>query len=70
MVWLRKQSRDAYKLELMGPVEGVVTAEAQAPSRFGVWVTEATNTGRRVDFSLLKVDSEICHKHTEFGGGQ
>lgn len=64
VVCLRKKSRDAYKLESVGPVEGAVTAEAQAPSRFGVWVTEARNTGRRVDFSLLKVDSEICYKHT------
>lgn len=64
----RRKPRDIYKSESKGPVEGVVAAETEAPSRFGSYVTEAGNTGKRAVLSFVNVGSEICHKHVGFGG--
>lgn len=36
MGWLRKKSGDAYVPEMIGPVEAVVAAVAETPSRFEV----------------------------------
>lgn len=51
----------------MGLEKGAVVAEAEAPSRFGDWVTEARSEGRRADLSFVRVDGEIHRKHLEFG---
>lgn len=61
MGWPKKKSRDTYKSDSKGPMEGVVVVEAEAPSRFGGYVTEAGDTGRRAVLSFVNVDSEICH---------